>query len=263
MLSPSPTVQVFDSLSASYREAFEAFLAHTDQKVNAQAFLSRVVSGLPSRRLFIDVGAGEGGTTRHLAPDFLRTVAVEPSVHLHEALGRACPQAVIVAEPVADAKITERADLVLCSHVLYYLPRAEWVATVARMLEWVTDGGELVVMLQNPGSDCMRMLRHFTGVAFDLAALRRELVAAGACPTAAASVEPVPAMVRTPDADTAVTIAEFMLNLVPLSQLSALPTRAELHEYVARYFAAEDGGFAFSSTQDCLRLRKVPASTPV
>ena len=40
-----------------YKQAFQIFLDHTNQKRNARTWLERVVKGLPNRRAFIDAGA--------------------------------------------------------------------------------------------------------------------------------------------------------------------------------------------------------------
>ncbi|MER7672333.1 methyltransferase domain-containing protein [Kitasatospora sp. NPDC096128] len=253
-------VRVLDPLGDDYRSAFEAFLTATDQKSAAQARLSSLAAALPARRLLIDVGAGEGGTTRHLAPAFTRTIAVEPSAHLHDALRRACPSAALVPETVAQAEIGERADLVLCSHVLYYLPRQQWLPTAARMLEWVADDGELAVLLQNPASDCLAMVRHFTGATFDLTGLRAELLEAGLARPEDATVERIGATIRTTNADTALAVAEFMLNLAPLDLLPALPPLADVRAYITEHFADHAAGFSFTCDQDLLRIRRPGAS---
>ena len=60
-MTQSDTIQVFDSQGESYKQAFQVFLDHTDQKRNAKRWLQQVVEGMTVRQVFIDAGAGNGG----------------------------------------------------------------------------------------------------------------------------------------------------------------------------------------------------------
>ena len=63
-------VRVFDSQGEAYKQAFQIFLDHTDQKRNAKRWLQQVVDRLPTRNVLIDAGAGNGEGTRTFAPAF-------------------------------------------------------------------------------------------------------------------------------------------------------------------------------------------------
>ena len=136
--------------------------------------------------------------------------------------------------------------------MLYYVDRSEWLATTARMASWLAPGGTLVVVLQNHETDCMRMLEAFHGRRFDLAALAREFEQAHGHDYRVER-ELVPAHVTAPDFATAYTVAEFMLNLLPMPEP---PARRALEEYVRRHFAGPDGSFRFSCHQDFLVIRQ-------
>lgn len=86
-------VRIFDSQGEAYKQAFQIFLDHTDQKRNARRWLQQVVDGLPARKVFIDAGAGNGEVTRTFADAFERTIAIEPNVYLLTQLQRAVPVA--------------------------------------------------------------------------------------------------------------------------------------------------------------------------
>jgi hypothetical protein len=58
------------SQSENYDECFNFFLAHTDEKRKTIAWLRQFVEKLPSRKQFVDVGAGNGALTQVLAPYF-------------------------------------------------------------------------------------------------------------------------------------------------------------------------------------------------
>ncbi|MCG0065572.1 MULTISPECIES: class I SAM-dependent methyltransferase [Streptomyces] len=236
----------------AYREAFGRFLAGTDETAATHAYLREVVERLPARRVFLDVGAGDGTTTRFLAPWFGRTVCVEPSAPMRRALARAVPQAEVVGEAVDAARVDARADLALLSHVLYYVPRVRWAATVARILEWVAPGGLLLVLLQDPGNACMRMVHHFTGHRFDLRELAGELAALPAGLVAGSGLDVVPACYRSRDLEETVMVAGFHLS-VPGGPPVA---REAVEAYVRRHFGDGEGGYAFRHDQHVLRVER-------
>ncbi|UNO38453.1 class I SAM-dependent methyltransferase [Streptomyces sp. MST-110588] len=251
------TVRVLDVRSADYRRAFELLLAGTDEKAVTHARLSALVARLPARSVFVDIGAGAGDTTAHVGRSFARTVAVEPNASLREALRRACPEAEILPRPVESVELPAgSADLVLCCHVLYYLPRATWAATVRRMLGWLRPGGEIWILLQNADNACLRMVRHFTGAHFDLAPLAAELREGRDGPVAACSLERLPCAYRTARLDDAVDVAEFMLNVPSLARQDPLPALQELCDYVRRECADPAGGYRIDHSQDLLRVRR-------
>ncbi|MFC5888609.1 class I SAM-dependent methyltransferase [Kitasatospora sp. CM 4170] len=250
----SGPVQVLDVSGPAYRRAFELFLAGTDEKPLTHARLSEVVAGLEHRRVLLDVGAGEGRTTAHLARHFERTVAVEPSAAMREKLRSACPEALVLPEPIDRAQPPEPADLVHLSHVLYYVPAAEWLPMVGRVLGWTAPGGTLLVVLQNPESPCMRMAAHFTGVRYDLRPLADGLRERE--PAHEYALETLGLHYRTDRLDEAVDVAEFMVNVADLAAMDPLPDRGELTAYVRHHFARPDGGYVIGHTQDMLTVRR-------
>jgi SAM-dependent methyltransferase len=248
----APRVATYDSLGSDYGRAFAVFLAHTDQKDKARTWLDRAVGELPSRRVFIDAGAGTGKVTAWLINRFERTIAIEPNPHLRIHLQRNCPSALVSPSPILDCDFGDQADFVLLSHVFYYIPPAEWHATLDRLASFLAPAGLLVIVLQNPETDCMKLVDHFHRRRFDLVGACREFHArhAGKFDT---RMETVASHVETSEFGTASTVAEFMLNLLPFDEP---PLRADLEAYVRREFAASNGEFRFSCSQDFLAIRR-------
>jgi hypothetical protein len=243
-------MNVFDSQSEAYQHAFGVFLEHTDQKRKAQEWLDRFVQRLSSREVFVDAGAGNGTVTERLIPQFRRTIAVEPNLHLCEELRRACPTAEVLRETILAAQVEACASLVLCSHVFGYIAPVEWMDHLDRLASWLAPDGVLVVLLQNHRTDCMRMLSHFCGLRFDLSELAHSFQAQRGDRYRVA-METVPAHIVTPDFDTAYTVAEFLLNPYPRP---LPPTRRELEAYLRTNGADPEGGFRLSCHQDFLQI---------
>jgi hypothetical protein len=250
-MSNSALVSVYDSQTDAYHRAFQVFLDHTDQKDTARAHLDLLVQGLPSRRVFIDAGAGNGKVTAWFIDQFQRTIAIEPNASLCEELRHTCPSASVHQEVILAAQPTAKGDLVLCSHVFYYLDRAEWIQHLERLVSWVSPEGVLAVIMQNHETDCMHLLEHFFSQRFSLSELATIFQEYGG-DRYQIEVETVAAQVTTTDFEAAYTIAEFMLNLLPMPRPF---TRSALEEYVRRHFTTATGSFRFSCDQDFLQIR--------
>jgi SAM-dependent methyltransferase len=245
-------IEVYDSQTEKYHDAFRVFLDHTDQKVNARRALEDLLQTLPARRVFLDAGAGNGQVTAWFQDKFERTLAIEPNPSLSAELRQTCRGAEVFPVKILDAQPTAAADLVLCSHVLYYIDPSAWLAHMSRMASWLTRQGALVIVLQNHETDCMRMLEAFLGRRFNLAALAKEFEREHGRQYLT-EFQLVPAHVTASDFNTAYIIAEFMLNLLPMPQPSA---RSALEDYVRKNFADARGGFRFSCHQDLLIIRQ-------
>ena len=246
------SIAVFDSQGEQYEDAFKVFLRHTDQKRKASEWLNRLLFTLKNRTTFIDVGAGTGIVTAQLEGHFRRTIAIEPNPALFDGLKETCPNAELLPQPILDVKLEPIGDLVLCSHVLYYVDENQWLDTLGKLASWVSKDGAAVVILQNPQTDCMNILRHFYQRAYDLPAVVNQLrQVAGR--EYEISLETVPSYVETNDLQSAYRIAVFMLNLMPSKQP---PSEMLVKAYVRQHFCTPSGQYRFSCHQDFLTIRK-------
>ena len=249
-MAKAETIVVYDSQSREYHEAFQVFLDHTDQKLKAQKVLSDLTDRLPSRRVFIDAGAGNGKVTSWFTERFGRTIAIEPNASLRHDLEHACPTAELIPEHILNAKIETTGDLILCSHVFYYIDASEWMRTLARLASWLAPGGLLILVVQNHNTDCMHMLDHFLGQRFVVSSLARQFQQARPG-SYELQIDTSPAQIETPDFRSAYVIAEFMLNLLPIPDP---PPQRALEDYVRAHFERPNGSFRFSCDQDFVQI---------
>ncbi|QDU56532.1 methyltransferase domain-containing protein [Aeoliella mucimassa] len=250
MSSVSKSVKSYDSSDPAYYDAFRVFLEHTNQKQNAMQWLEQAVSKLSQRRVLIDAGAGNGTLTQWLLESFDSGIGIEPNESLFNELAPLCGRSHQVT--IMDSEPEAIGDLVLCSHVFYYIPKSEWSSNLQRLLSWLDDEGVLVLALQNPRTDCMQMVQHFLGDSFDISQLVPMLNDMEGGPYRA-ELERVQATIHANDLETACQIAEFVLNVLPVPE--GLPW-GDLEKYVEERFADLDGGYSFSCHQDFLKIQR-------
>ncbi|HEX7379018.1 MAG TPA: class I SAM-dependent methyltransferase [Pirellulales bacterium] len=249
-MSSSSRVSVFDSASPAYSKAFHTFLNHTNQKEQALKWLGDLVAALPRHRHAIDAGAGTGKLTTWLAAHFETVSAIEPNSSLAAVFRDNCPAATLISGDILSASPPSPADFILCSHVFYYIPIEKWRSNVLKLASWLAPGGVLAIAIQNPDSDCMRMVNHFVGRRINLQDLAGSIDARQA-EQYEVGLDTVEASIRTADLRTACEVAEFILNVMPMSDP---PAWGDLERYVAERFASPDGGYCFSCHQDFLRV---------
>ena len=245
-------IMVYDSQSEEYRIAFETFLRNTDQKRNARAWLDGYITGLSQTATFIDAGAGTGQLTSWLATKFTKTIAVEPNPYLCTQFRLTCPDIELLQEPIRQVALPALADLVLCSHVFYYIPFEEWLDGLERMVSWLKPGGVALLALQNPETDCMRMLHHFLGQRFDLWSLMEQFRNRHGN-AYQVTLDTVPAHIQTSDFRAAYIVAEFMLNLLSVTNP---PSQKTVEEYVSQSFVDAQEGYRFSCHQDFFQIQR-------
>ena len=244
-------IHVFDSQGEAYKQVFQLFLDHTDQKRNAKRWLHKLVDGLRARQVFIDAGAGNGEVTRAFARAFARTIAIEPNVYLLNQLQEALPTVETIGLPIMAAQPAVQGDLVLCSHAFYYIPQEQWLAHLERLVSWMAPTGVTIVVLQNRDTACMNMLHHFFGHRFELRRTADTFRAKhGDRYEVVTALDP--AHVELPDLGKAYTVAEFMLNLL---DFQSTPTRQDVEAYVKTHFATSNGGYRIPVHQDFLQIR--------
>ncbi|MFG2622466.1 class I SAM-dependent methyltransferase [Streptomyces sp. NPDC048507] len=248
-----PRVAPLDPLGPAYARAFTTLLAHTTRPGPATDPLAATLAGLSRHRVLIDAGAGTGRLTASVGNRFDQVIAVEPSPHLRPHLARACPGARVLAGTIADADPGEPADLVLCAHVLYHVPVGQWDVTIDRLASWTGPGGSVVLILQNPDGDCMRMLTHFTGHRYDLRSAMAPFTARHPGSAWTPALTTASGAVEAPDLDTALTIAQFLLNDAPLPEP---PHTDELADYLDEHHRTSCGGYRLTCPQDYLVLTR-------
>ncbi|MCC9607204.1 class I SAM-dependent methyltransferase [Blastopirellula sp. JC732] len=246
-------VRKFLSDTDDYRVAFETFLANTDQKVNARAWMDAEIQKLDDTDVLVDAGAGNGELTKYLVDRFGSVIAIEPNPYLLEQLKVDCPDVLTIADGILGAKVPpQSASLAVCSHVFYYIQPELWQDNLQQIASWLKPGGKAWIILQRPDTDCMKMRDHFGEQTFSLQPLCDQFVESHG-EDFDAVMHSIDAFITTKNLKDAYVIAEFMMNMLPLE---SPPDAADLEAYVEQYFAESPTSYRFSCTQNVLELTR-------
>lgn len=160
-MDPSQAIQdesllykhVFDMLSQNTQE-YEDFVRFIEEKV---------IPSLPNQNDLLDIGAGRGNLTRPLSFYFKRTTIVEPNQAFYSELMDWVED---THSPVKgynaaweDLNIDVMADLVILSHVLYYVPLEKHLDFVRKSYSHLRPGGCMILALNGTQSDIWKLCK--------------------------------------------------------------------------------------------------------
>ncbi len=140
---------VTNNLKLDFGSLFERYSARTDGKVK---IAERVVAqaGGSSKMHLLDLGAGDGRLTRMLAPQFLKTTAVDKKPVFEDKLAR-IPGVEVIVSPIEKLVIGEPFDIGLLSYSLSGIPRDILRKTVDRLFAQSSDTGRLLYVTYEDG----------------------------------------------------------------------------------------------------------------
>lgn len=148
---------------AVFQHQLDLFTACSTEKGIELVVLGELIARLPRRRGFLDIGAGGGALTIPVSQLFESTTVVEPNPRMAEKFRRRYPEFRVFESGWETADVgKEHFDLVLCSHVLYYIPVGSWESVVGRMYSFLAPGGCLAIVLQSPLGQVATFFNHFS-----------------------------------------------------------------------------------------------------
>ncbi|NER13455.1 methyltransferase domain-containing protein [Leptobacterium flavescens] len=240
-MSKTDLVKVYNSQSKMYKKGFKTFLKHTDQKVKLLKWLESYIEALPQRYQFIDAGAGTGELTSWVARYFNSTLAIEPNEYLRREFRKNFPRCLLLPGFIAESKVPAAADLVLCSHVFYYIDPALWMLNLETLASWLKPGGVALIILQNGQTDFNKMSGHFLNKHADLNSLA-DLFKKRHGKAFSLKMDTIYAYCTPPDICSAYMVTEFMLNLHPIINP---PVRKDVRAYIEKNHLNPQGTYSF------------------
>ncbi len=139
--------------------------------------IGEVIAGLPDRQRFLDIGAGGGHLTIPVAQQFEQTTIVEPNQKQANRFCRRYRSFCVHAASWMDVDLKdEHFDLILCSHVLYYIPEWKWLATIEKMYRHPSDGGGIIIVVQSPLGEVAKFFSFLTTYDVPIIELTRDVI---------------------------------------------------------------------------------------
>jgi ubiquinone/menaquinone biosynthesis C-methylase UbiE len=160
-----------------YQRQLALFVRCSTDKPIELVKLGEIIAGLPHRRTFLDIGAGGGDLTIPVSESFNETSVVEPNERQAAFFRRRCPHFVVYNDLWENVDLgSKRFDLILCSHVLYYIEEGNWLNTIEKMYANLEDGGRIIIVLQSPMGEVANFFNQFTHYDVNIIELWRDLI---------------------------------------------------------------------------------------
>lgn len=139
-----------------YKEQFDILSFHTTEYDDMLGFLrTEIFPKLPAMEHFLDIGAGRGNYARPFSQEFKHTTIVEPNeVYFKEILAWASENGSQIEGYNCEWQSVDfraRVDLILMSHMLYYVPKNERMKLIRKAYNQLKQGGYLVIVLNSEG----------------------------------------------------------------------------------------------------------------
>lgn len=123
----------------------ELFYADSNEKNILREKISHILAGNRYQDA-IDIGAGPGLVSEVLNNHAERLTLLEIMPEYYQALKDKFPDAQIKIESILDFEFHRNYDLILLSHVLYYISTSEWERILKKLYFHLRPGGKLIVI---------------------------------------------------------------------------------------------------------------------
>lgn len=230
---------------------YEAYLHTSDEKINEAQKLLAIVSRLPKKEAFLDIGAGLGQLTIPLSRMFKNSLAVEPNTYYARKLQEKAPGLQIINEPLQKTRLGSRKfDFILCSHVLNFIPQKDWLKTIEKLYALLDEGGKLALVIQSPEGDLSRFFEEFTGELVNIFPLWGKMLKKYG--DSAIKADYFKSQVRTRSLHDMIAVGLYFLNKKKFQNM-----RGEIAGYFSEHHQ-NASGFVISQDEILITLTKEP-----
>ena len=250
-------IPVFHYKDRLYHQYFGWFLQHTNEKERIWDWFSQeLLPQISTRDVLIDAGAGNGELLSHFSPKFHQCIAIEPNPAFANNLLKFIPDKFFYQTTIIGAPgLLPKANLVVASHVKYYIPSEEWKINTDRLISWLAPGSCLVEIFESIHSDFQRMRREFLGREY-VRELQHFAWQYSRQKNIEVKVDTREAWVTCTSLEIMLGIAIFMMNdLAPeiLSNHPGRPTCEQLAQWIHQNYYSSDGVYRMYCTQDFMQ----------
>jgi hypothetical protein len=162
------------------------FYSKSDEKFTVRSLLDEIF-GERTFEHTLDVGPGAGHVSEPLVKRSKAITMIESAPEFQPILKQRFEKANVIVAPLAEVELTEKFDVILFSHVLYYQPCEQWFDCVKRLQGLLKPGGELLIILNSDSGDWWKIMsryrdelgKYFGFNYIALSTFRKELAALG------------------------------------------------------------------------------------
>jgi hypothetical protein len=159
------TTDTTNDNSLHFKEQFDLLSNNTKEYDSTVPFiLKHIVNKLPQREHFIDIGAGRGNLAKPLSVYFSQTTIIEPNRRFyHELLDWSAERELNFKGVNGTWETAEvhKADCILMSHVLYYIPLKEWLSFIDKAYDGLHPGGSIIIILNKLANGVTDLYKYF------------------------------------------------------------------------------------------------------
>jgi hypothetical protein len=252
--NPDQPIPVFRSQNQLYRDYFLSFLNHTNEKQGIWSwFENELLPKINSREVLIDLGAGNGQLLSRFLPFFTQCIAIEPNpTFAQDLLKLITPNNYYQTNILNTSNSLPKADLILESHVKYYIPISQWEVNTDRAISLLKPNGCLVEILLNQQADFPQMIAHFLGQD-QVREIQHFAWQYSQKKGIEVKIDTRASYVKCESLEKMLEIAIFMINDVPSEVLEnhpQRPTREQLARWIHENYYYSKGYYQMSCIQD-------------
>ncbi|MBA2650641.1 MAG: class I SAM-dependent methyltransferase [Tatlockia sp.] len=162
-----------------YLKTLRLVLASTHETRNRILFfVNEILPVINPLGSLLDIGPGDGSLTLALAHHFRKIAAVDPNLHILNHLKTLLPSSndfILIPESILNAQLqTECNNLVVLSHMLYYIDPKFWIEIISSAYSSLNENGVLVIVMGGDELGKAELINHFGGETLRIDQLAKE-----------------------------------------------------------------------------------------
>lgn len=161
-----------------YAKTLELMLKSTAETRHRGIFFKKIVlPALKEKRSLLDVGPGNGQLTRWVGNDFDSITLIDKNKALLDSFCIKETHTVLEKKygSILDIKLKNNTyDLVLLSHLLYYINREEWLSVIKNAYDSLQPNGIIAIVLSGDQKTKAHLIQYFGGEMIDIDGLIKE-----------------------------------------------------------------------------------------
>ena len=148
-------------MADKYLDRIEKFIySSTDEKKIVSDLIRNIIKNKPIENA-LDIGAGPGLITKPLYEASKNLTLIEMDPGYTDTLRKKFPKANLRVGSFLDFNFRNEFDVILCSHVLYYVLEDQWLEIFKKFISWMRKGGQVLCVINTDKGDWWKIVNEF------------------------------------------------------------------------------------------------------